>query len=65
MGRPVIWTNNDSVTHTVSADDNSWSSGDLESGESFIMSFTQAGTYAYHCEAHPYMKGTIIVTKGL
>jgi plastocyanin len=62
VGTTVTWTNEDSATHTVTADDGSFTSGSLKQGQSFSFTFTQAGTYAYHCGVHASMKATITVT---
>ncbi len=55
VGATVTWTNNDSYTHTVTADDNGFNSGDMASGASFTHTFTVAGTYNYHCIYHSMM----------
>ncbi|MBU0486789.1 MAG: cupredoxin family copper-binding protein, partial [Bacteroidetes bacterium] len=60
-GTKVRWTNNDDVTHTVTADDTSWGSGNLGKGDTYSKTFTQNGTFTYHCIPHPDMTGTIIV----
>lgn len=59
----VIWTNKDAVSHTVSGDD--FSSGPLETGESFTYIFEQDGTFDYNCSFHPQMKGKVVVGTGL
>src|SRR6516225_10010166 len=46
-GTKVTWTNNDSITHTVTADQGAFDSGDLSPGNSFSFTFTKAGTYSY------------------
>jgi plastocyanin len=61
-GETVQWTNDDSVAHTVVADDNSWQSSNMAKGESFSHTFDTAGTFTYHCSIHPTMKATVIVT---
>jgi plastocyanin len=61
VGTTVKWTNQDSAGHTVTADDNSWGSGNLAQGSSYTFTFANAGTYAYHCGVHPSMKATITV----
>jgi plastocyanin len=61
IGETVTWTNADSASHTVVADDGSFKSGDLATGASFSYTFTTAGTFTYICGVHPTMKGTIIV----
>jgi plastocyanin len=60
-GTTVIWTNNDPVTHTVTADDGSWDSGPIEPGKTWSRTFTTAGEVAVHCTPHPFMKATIVV----
>jgi len=59
-GTTVIWTNNDSMQHTVTANDN-FDSGILAKGQSFSHKFDTAGTFDYICIIHPNMKGQIIV----
>jgi plastocyanin len=60
-GATVTWTNQDTAKHTVVADDNSFTSGDLNQGDVFSFTFSQSGTFTYHCGVHSNMKGTIIV----
>jgi plastocyanin len=57
----VTWTNNDNVTHTVTADDNSFNSGDITAGHSYTKTFSVQGTFPYHCIYHSMMKATVIV----
>jgi plastocyanin len=64
-GTVVKWTNQDGAPHTIVSDTNSpmaFSSDSLANGASYSFTFTQPGTYTYHCSIHPSMKGTIIVT---
>jgi len=60
-GTTIKWTNNDGVTHTVTADDGSFDSGSLTNGASFSHTFSTAGTYTYHCSIHTTMTGTVTV----
>ena len=60
-GTTVTWTNNDPLFHTVSADDGSWDSGQIEPGKTFSRTFPQPGEYAVHCTPHPFMKAVIVV----
>ena len=60
-GAAVTWTNNDQLVHTITADDGSWDSGPIEAGKSWSRTFAQAGTYAFHCTPHPFMKGVVVV----
>ncbi|MFC1912366.1 cupredoxin family copper-binding protein [Chloroflexota bacterium] len=64
IGAIVVWYNNDSVTHTVTARDNSFGSGNLspgEPGDTFRYIFEQSGTFEYYCKIHPSMVGKIII----
>lgn|SRR6266496_2202481 len=60
-GTKVTWTNKDTVTHTVTADQGAFNSGLLPSGNSFSFTFTQAGTYSYHSNIHHSMMATTVV----
>ncbi len=61
VGSTVTWTNNDSTAHTVTSDTGVFDSGTLAVGSTFAFTFTQPGTYTYHCNIHPSMTGTIVV----
>jgi len=60
-GTTVTWTNNDYTTHTVTADDNSFNSGDITAGQSYTKTFNTPGTFPYHCTYHSMMKATVVV----
>lgn len=60
-GTTVTWTNKDDMTHTVTADDNSFTSGNLNKGDTFTHTFTSTGTVGYHCKIHPGMTATVVV----
>lgn len=62
VGETVTWENYDDVSHTVTGDNNEFDSGKLSKGQKFSHTFTTAGTFTYHCNVHPTMKGTIIVS---
>jgi amicyanin len=65
-GTAVTWTNKDSVSHTVTPDEETMAfegSELLAKDESYQFTFETAGTYTYHCQPHPQMKGTVIVTE--
>ena len=61
VGTKVRWTNNDSVTHTVTSRDDLFDSGDLPSGGTFSYTFDQSGTFEYYCTIHPFMTAKIVV----
>jgi len=60
-GGKVTWINMDAAPHTATADDGSFDTGNLEEGKLKSESFKQAGSYAYFCEIHPDMRGTVEV----
>lgn len=61
-GTKVIWTNNDTVPHTVTSySGNLLNSPTLAPRESFSFVFTDVGTVNYHCTVHPTMKAKVIV----
>jgi plastocyanin len=62
-GTTVSWTNLDPSQHTVTSDvSGKFSSGILMTGQTFSFTFTETGSYPYHCGVHPTMHGTVIVT---
>jgi len=63
VGGKVIWLNQDTAPHTATADDGSFDTGTLERGKLKSETFKQAGTFAYFCEVHPYMHGTVEVVE--
>ena len=61
-GTTIVWTNNDSMAHTVTSDaGGAFDSGNLAPGQSFSHTFSDVGSFAYHCAIHPNMKAEIIV----
>ncbi len=57
----VTWTNTGAVVHTVTAADRkAFDSKNIGPKASFSWTFQSAGTFAYFCTYHPWMKGTII-----
>jgi len=65
VGDTITWTDQGQNEHTVTADNGSFDSGDLKTGEktSFSFTFAKAGTFAYHCKYHGAMGmvGTVMV----
>jgi plastocyanin len=63
QGDTVEWTNKMGMPHTVTPDGNEFEgSGRLGQNQTFSHLFDIAGTVSYHCEIHPFMRGTVIVT---
>jgi plastocyanin len=61
VGDTVRWTNRDAFSHTATSDSGAWDTGVLTAGAAGSITFTGAGTFAYHCSIHAFMKGTVIV----
>ena len=61
VGSKVMWTNSDDVAHTVTADGETFDSGFIDPGQSFTFTFSEPGTFPFHCTPHPWMKGTVVV----
>ena len=65
VGQQVTWTNQDSREHVVRhkpAQGNiEFDSGTLQSGDSFVFTFLQPGTYIYECSVDATVGGTVIV----
>ena len=61
-GEEVTVTNDDGTEHTFTLDDGSFDSGHIGAGKSITHAFDTAGSYSFHCEIHPSMKGTIKVS---
>ena len=57
----VTWTNNDTMTHTVTDKNSNFDSFDIAPGESFQVYFSEVGVIEYYCKYHPMMEGTINV----
>jgi len=60
-GDSVIWTNRDNAFHEVTSDTGLFNSGAMTTEKTFKRTFTEPGTYQYHCASHPTMKGIIAV----
>lgn len=60
-GTTVTWTNQDDMVHTVTETNRSFSSKGLETGDTYVHTFTAPGTYTYFCALHPRMTATVVV----
>jgi plastocyanin len=60
-GTVVVFVNDAPLPHTVTADDTSWDSGTIDTGKRWARTFSTVGTYPFHCEPHPFMKGVVVV----
>ena len=61
VGDTVTWSNADAQNHTATANGGSFDTGTIGGGTSKSVTFSTAGTFAYHCKIHPSMTGTIVV----
>jgi plastocyanin len=62
VGTTVRWTNHGEHKHTVTSDSGDWGSKELGPGDRYSYTFSQPGTYLYHCDVHPKeMRGTVVV----
>lgn len=60
-GMEVTWTNQDTAAHTVTADDKSFDSKNMDKDATFKHRFDTAGTFKYFCAIHNYMTGSVVV----
>ena len=61
IGQKVSWNNEDQVAHTVTADGLTFGKS-MPSGAVFNFAFVKPGNFPYHCEIHPSMHGTVVVS---
>ena len=61
-GTSVTFVNDDTAAHTASASESgAFDTGGIDRGGKKSVTFDRPGTYAYICEFHPIMKGTVTV----
>ncbi len=61
-GQTVAWFNADSTVHDVTADDGSFTTGNIAPGAtSSPIAMNTAGSIPYHCSIHPSMVGSLTV----
>ena len=71
LNSTVMWTNNDTVAHTVTPSTqpagNPWTvgSGNMDPKAAYTFTFTVPGTYTYTCRYHSTMAGTVVVKAGV
>lgn len=58
-GDTIVWINHDLVPHTVTADDKSWDSPTLETGDEWLMVVRGGMLETYFCRFHPSMKAQL------
>ena len=63
VGDVITWTNNGAAVHTATIDSASaCDTGTIAAGATGSLTFSVAGSYAFHCKIHSSMKGTITIT---
>jgi plastocyanin len=62
-GETVQWSNVSPRRHTVTADDESFDSGEVFGGEHFRWKFDTVGSFGYHCRIHAGMTGEVDVRR--
>jgi plastocyanin len=64
-GTKITWSNGDDSPHTATAADDAqrgaFDTQVIKKGKSATITFGKPGTYAYICDLHPFMKGSIVV----
>lgn len=61
-GAEVTFENKDDAPHTMTADDDAFDTGNVDGGASATVTApSEPGEYAFHCEVHPSMTGTLTV----
>jgi plastocyanin len=64
-GQLLTWQNDDSIRHTVTDDTENpeFSSDAIQPGDTFSITFDEAGTFQYHCSIHPdRMQGELVIS---
>ena len=64
VGATVTWVQKDATTHTSTSGTPGsttgvWDSGFLSQDQTFSFTFTEAGTFPYFCQVHPFMTVTV------
>ena len=67
--RTISWTNDDSITHTVTAEGNPeiangeapFDSGPISPGYTWDKTFDSPAQFDYHCLIHPFMTGKVVI----
>ena len=60
-GTKLVFANDDTAAHTATANDRSFDTGSIRKGKAATVTLGKAGEFAYICDFHPFMKGTVVV----
>jgi len=58
-GTRVVFANRDGTAHTATG--KGFNTRVIAPGKAAVVRFNQKGTFLYHCQIHPFMKGKIVV----
>jgi plastocyanin len=61
-GTTITWANHNGSSIKIVGEEGSFSSDDIPNGYKFRHTFLDPGTYQYHLEGAPSIKGTVVVT---
>ena len=61
-GAKIVARNEDGTAHTLTADDRSFGTGNIEGKAQKELIVSKAGQISYKCDIHQYMTGVIQVT---
>jgi len=62
-GATVTVKNNGPSTHTVTADNGEFNTGNVDAGKTVTLTApSKPGEYKFHCNIHPFMTATLHVT---
>ncbi len=60
-GTKITFANRDQTAHTATSTNTGFDTGTIKPGKSATVTVSKPGTYAYYCQFHAFMHGTIIV----
>lgn len=60
-GAKITVHNDDSSTHTLTADDGRFNTGIIPPGQTATIQVSSVGTFPYHCNIHQFMHGSLVV----
>ena len=66
-GTRIVWINCEpegTPGHTTTAEDESWDSQTLQTGDVFSTEAPEPGAHDYFCRPHPFIRGRIVVQDG-
>jgi quinohemoprotein ethanol dehydrogenase len=61
VGTTVTWINNGLQSHTIAAQNGSWTTGPITPSDQVSLKFDKPGTYTYIDKEHPWMYGQLLV----